>query len=43
MKNATELLMIYRIGQIIGLISIIVGINYVLIKLNSKLFDVNFF
>ncbi|MDO9576334.1 MAG: hypothetical protein Q7J16_00440 [Candidatus Cloacimonadales bacterium] len=43
MKNATELLMIYRIGQIIGIISIIAFVNYVLKKLNSELFDVNFF
>jgi hypothetical protein len=43
MKSATELLIIYRIGEIIGLTLIIAGINYLLKKLNSELFDVNFF
>lgn len=43
MKNATELLMIYRIGQIIGIISIIVSIYYLLKKINSKLCDINCF
>jgi hypothetical protein len=42
MKKETELLVIYRIGEIIGLISIIAGINYLLKKLNSKLCDINF-
>jgi flagellar biogenesis protein FliO len=42
MKNATELLTIYRIAELIGLISIIVCINYLLKKLNSKLFHINF-
>jgi hypothetical protein len=42
MKNATELLVIYRVGEIIGLISIIAGINYLLKKINSKLCDINF-
>jgi len=37
MKNATELLTIYRITELIGLIAIIVCINYLLKKLNSKL------
>ncbi len=43
MKNATELLTIYRISEIIGLISIMVCISYLLKKLNSRLFDINFF
>ena len=43
MKKETELLMIYRIGEIIGLFLIIAGINYLLKKLNSELFDVNYF
>ena len=42
MKRSTELLIIYRAGEIIGLISIIAGVNYLFKKLNSKLFDVNF-
>ena len=42
MKKATELLIIYRTGEIVGLISIIAGINYLLKKLNSKLYDINF-
>jgi hypothetical protein len=42
MKNATELLIIYRTGEIIGLISIIACINYLLKKLKSKLYDINF-
>jgi len=41
MKNATELLTIYRISEFIGLISIIVCINYLLKKLNSKLFNID--
>jgi hypothetical protein len=41
MKKATELLIVYRTGEIIGLISIIAGINYLLKKLNSKLCDIN--
>jgi flagellar biogenesis protein FliO len=42
MKNATELLIIYRVGEIIGLISIIVCVNYLLKKLNSKLCNIDF-
>ncbi len=42
MKKAKELLTIYRIGEIIGLILIIASINYLLKMLNSKLYDVNF-
>jgi len=41
-KNATELLIIHRTGEIIGLIAIITGVNCLLKKLNSKLCDVNF-
>ena len=43
MRNATELLTIYHVGEIIGLISIIICINYLLKKLNSKLCDINLF
>ncbi len=43
MKNATELLTIYRIIELIGLISIMTCIRYLLKRLNSKLFDINFF
>ena len=42
MKNATELLTIYRITEIIGLITIMACISYLLKKLNSKLFNINF-
>ena len=42
MKRATELIIIYRTGEIIGLITIIAGINYLLKKLNNKLCDINF-
>jgi len=42
MKKSTELLIIYRTGEIIGLITIIAGINYLLKKLNSKLCDIDF-
>ncbi len=42
MKKATELLIIYRTGEIIGLITIIVGVNYLLKRLNNKLCDINF-
>jgi len=41
MKNATELLIIYRIAEIVGLIAIIVCINYLLKKLNSKLCNID--
>ena len=42
MKRSTELLTIYRIAEIIGLISIIAGVYCLLNKLNSKLCDINF-
>ena len=42
MKRSTELLIIYRTGEIIGLISIIAGVNYLLKKLNSKLCNIDF-
>ena len=43
MKKATELIMIYRTIEIIGLFSTIAFINYLFKKLNSELFDVNYF
>ena len=42
MKNATELLTIYRIAEIIGIITLIAGLMYLIRKLNSKLYDFNF-
>ena len=42
MKKATELLIIYRTGEIIGLVLTIAGINYLLKKINSKLCVINF-
>ncbi len=41
MKKTKEHSIIYRIAKIIGLISIIVSIYYLLKKLNTVIFDVN--
>lgn len=43
MKNATELLIIYRIGETIGLTLLIACIYCSLNYLTNKLRDINFF